>query len=95
MAELAFGLCGCLRCEGRRIEHPPVTPGCPCPECQPGPGLADLEAQRLERVLGPVTKVITLDWCMSCRDIVRVKSVRSGPGWHNTCEHFHTWRSFD
>jgi hypothetical protein len=93
---MAFTPCGCDRCEARRIEHPPLANGCPCPECQPGPGLNPERDRhdRLERVLGPITKVIIRDWCPTCQEITIVESVRSGPDWVNTCPDLHTWRSF-
>lgn len=97
MSGLVSEPCGCAVCEARRTEHPPARTGCPCRECQPGPGLDPIarSEERLSRVLGPVTTVVTLDWCMICREIVEVSSVRSGPGWINTCKSAHTWRSFD
>jgi hypothetical protein len=94
-----FTPCGCERCEARRIEHPLVKSGCPCPECQPGPGLdtAARADERLDRILGPVTRVECWDWCPQCQHSVRTTSVkvRTGPGWNSTCERGHTWRSFD
>lgn len=99
MTGLAFTPCGCERCEARRIEHPPLADGCPCEECQPGPGLSPVSKheQRLERVLGVITKVVTRDWCPTCEEITVVTSKRLGPGagWLNTCREYHTWRSYD
>lgn len=97
MTGLVFEPCGCQRCEARRIEHPPLANGCPCPECQPGPGLDPIarSEERLERILGPVTKVVTIDWCPSCREVVTVTSTRRGQAWDNRCSHSHTWQSFN
>lgn len=91
-----FTPCGCDRCKARRIENPPLANRCPCPECQPGPGLdpAQRAIDRFEKILGPLTKVITFDFCPSCQDAVLTTSVRSGPAWENTCKYNHTWRSF-
>lgn len=74
-----------------------VSPPCPCPECVAGPGItpAVRHEERVVRALGPITKVVTMDWCPSCMDVVEVTSVRQGPGWHNLCAHSHTWQSFD
>jgi len=96
---MIFTPCGCESCEARRTEHPPVNPGCSCPECQPGPGLDPITRaeERLDRVLGPVTSIQCWDWCPRCQHSVRTTSVRvrDGAGWNNTCEHSHTWRSYD
>ena len=40
--------CTCPRCEARREQESP-EPGCPCKECQPGPGL-NFESIRWNRV---------------------------------------------
>jgi hypothetical protein len=94
-----FTPCGCQTCEARRIEHPPLANGCPCPECQPGPGLDPIarREERLDRILGPLTSVQCFDWCPTCQHTVRTTSrkTREARTWQNTCERGHTWRSFD
>jgi hypothetical protein len=52
-------------------------------------------AEREDRLLGPVNKVVTYDFCRECGDSVITTSVRFGPTWHNTCKHGHSWQSFD
>lgn len=86
--------CECQKCKARRIEHPPLANGCECPECQPGPGLTHLSS-RLDMALGELVRVTTREWCLACRDTVVIHAVKMVHGWHNTCEHGHTWRSFE
>ena len=38
LAEVSWAQCTCKRCEARRREREAAS-GCPCPECQPGPGI--------------------------------------------------------
>ena len=73
--------------------HPIVAPPCGCPECVAGPGI-EFTGRSLDEILGPVTKVVTIDWCPACREIVDVTSVRKESGWRNTCRNAHTWFSF-
>lgn len=77
---------------------PIVSEPCRCPECVAGPGLAVKireDEARLERVLGPITRVVIRDWCPTCEGTVQVTSTRSGPGWINICENYHSWRSYE
>lgn len=41
LAEVSWAQCPCDRCEDRRRKEN-LAPGCPCPECQPGPGVDHL-----------------------------------------------------
>lgn len=77
--------------------NPIVSEPCGCPECVAGPGLSpqDREEKRLERILGPITRVTVRDWCPTCQEVVQVTSTRSGPGWVNLCENYHRWRSYE
>lgn len=76
---------------------PILSPPCGCLECVAGEGLSPerVRRERMERALGPITKLITYDFCPDCRDSVITTAVRSGPGWENTCAFLHTWTSFD
>jgi hypothetical protein len=87
--------CKCEKCEARRTEHPPLSDGCECPECQPGPGIHISKASRLDLALGEVIRVTCREWCLVCRDNVIIHAVKMERGWSNSCESGHTWHSFE
>lgn len=70
---------------------------CRCKECIAGPGLDldDRHMQRMARRLGPLTKVVTYDFCPGCKDTAITTAVRVDGRWQNECPHGHAWTTDD